>query len=49
MPILLVEQNTHFPLETAKYAYILENGKMKLPGLTKELKNDQMRQLYLGT
>ncbi|WP_170031601.1 hypothetical protein [Alteribacillus bidgolensis] len=47
--ILLVEQNAHLALETAKYAYILENGKIELEGSTEELKeNDQVRQLYLG-
>ncbi len=47
--ILLVEQNAHLALETAKYAYILENGKIELQGSTEELKeNDQVRQLYLG-
>lgn len=47
--VLLVEQNAHLALETANYAYILENGRMRLEGTSRELKeNDEVRQLYLG-
>jgi len=47
--ILLVEQNAHLALETADYAYILENGIIQLQGSAAELKeNDEVRQLYLG-
>ena len=47
--VLLVEQNAHLALETANYAYILENGRMRLEGTSRELKeNDEVRQLYFG-
>lgn len=47
--VLLVEQNAHLALNTASRAYVLETGKVVLQGGSQELlKNDQVRQAYLG-
>jgi branched-chain amino acid transport system ATP-binding protein len=47
--ILLVEQNAAMALEMAKYAYLLETGKLVLSGLSKDLKQDEaVRRSYLG-
>ena len=47
--ILLVEQNAAIALDMAKYAYLLETGKLVLSGLSKDLKQDEaVRRSYLG-
>ena len=47
--ILLVEQNAAMALDMAKYAYLLETGKLVLSGLSKDLKQDEaVRRSYLG-
>ncbi len=47
--ILLVEQNAAMALDVAKYAYLLETGKLVLSGLSKDLKQDEaVRRSYLG-
>ena len=47
--ILLVEQNAAMALDLAKYAYLLETGKLVLSGLSEDLKKDEaVRRSYLG-
>jgi branched-chain amino acid transport system ATP-binding protein len=47
--ILLVEQNTRMALSVSDYAYVLENGEIKLHGSAQELANDPaVREAYLG-
>ena len=48
--ILLVEQNTRMALSICHYAYILENGEIKLHGSAEKLSNDPaVREAYLGS
>ncbi|MBO8126025.1 MAG: ABC transporter ATP-binding protein [Firmicutes bacterium] len=47
--ILLVEQNANAALKLAKYAYVLETGRVVLEGRGEDLlKNSKVRQAYLG-
>ena len=47
--IILIEQNAKLALKTENHAYVIENGKIKLSGLAKELaKDDKVKALYLG-
>lgn len=47
--ILLVEQNAHMALAVANYAYVLENGQIRLEGPASELAGqDEVRKAYLG-
>jgi len=47
--ILLVEQNAFAALKISDYAYVLENGKIAMQGIAKEMiGNDMIRQKYLG-
>lgn len=47
--ILLVEQNAKMALSICDYAYVLENGKVKLSGTGEELlSSDEVRKAYLG-
>ncbi len=47
--ILLVEQNAKKALSICDYAYVLENGRIKLSGSGEELLNsDEVRKAYLG-
>ncbi len=49
MSILLVEQNARIALNTADYAYILENGRVVLDGTAEQLKaNEDVKEFYLG-
>ncbi len=49
MAILLVEQNARIALNTADYAYILENGRVVLNGSADQLKeNEDIKEFYLG-
>ncbi len=48
--ILLVEQNTRMALSICNYAYVLENGEIKLHGSAEKLSNDPaVREAYLGS
>jgi branched-chain amino acid transport system ATP-binding protein len=47
--ILLVEQNARVALNTADYAYVLENGRVVLDGPSDQLKeNEDIKEFYLG-
>ena len=47
--ILLVEQNAKKALSICDYAYVLENGRIKLEGSGNDLLNsDDVRKAYLG-
>jgi len=47
--ILLVEQNAHLALQIARYAYVLENGRMVLEGEAEKLRdNEDVKEFYLG-
>lgn len=47
--ILLVEQNANMALSASHYAYIMENGRIVLDGLSEDLKeNDDVKEFYLG-
>jgi branched-chain amino acid transport system ATP-binding protein len=49
VPVVLVEQNAELALKLAKYAYVLETGKIALRGPAHELHdNDHVRRAYLG-
>lgn len=47
--ILLVEQNAHVALQTADYAYVMENGRIVLDGPAAQLAdNADIKEFYLG-
>jgi branched-chain amino acid transport system ATP-binding protein len=47
--ILLVEQNATLALKLSSYAYVLETGRIKLSGSSRDLESDeQVRAAYLG-
>jgi len=47
--ILLVEQNARVALAASRYGYVLENGEIRLHGVTSELvDNPEIRAAYLG-
>jgi branched-chain amino acid transport system ATP-binding protein len=47
--VLLVEQNANAALRLARRAYVLENGRVALEGLSPDLaRNEAVRQAYLG-
>jgi branched-chain amino acid transport system ATP-binding protein len=47
--ILLVEQNARAALQVADYAYVLENGAVKMQGEAEMLRNDpRVIESYLG-
>ncbi len=47
--ILLVEQNAHIALQTADYAYVMENGRIVLDGPADSLAdNADIKEFYLG-
>jgi branched-chain amino acid transport system ATP-binding protein len=49
MSILLVEQNAHIALSVAKYAYVMENGRIVLDGSSSQLlENEDIKEFYLG-
>jgi len=49
MTIVLVEQNAKAALQIADYAYVLENGRIKLEGLPNDLMQDsRIRDAYLS-
>jgi len=49
IPILLVEQNAKLALSVARYAYVLENGRVVMDGDSERLReNPDIRDFYLG-
>lgn len=47
--VLLVEQNAKQALQISDYSYILETGKIRLQGKSKDLLNsDEVKKIYLG-
>ena len=47
--ILLAEQNTNMALRYANYGYILENGRVVMDGMAKDLAdNEDVKEFYLG-
>lgn len=49
LSVLLVEQNARMALETSNYAYVLEKGKVRLEGSSKDVANDDhVKKAYLG-
>ena len=49
IPILLVEQNARLALSVARYAYVLENGRVVMDGDSEKLReNPDIRDFYLG-
>jgi len=49
VPVVLVEQNAELALKLARFAYVLETGKVALEGPANELHdNEHVRQAYLG-
>ncbi|HNS40578.1 MAG TPA: ABC transporter ATP-binding protein [Promineifilum sp.] len=47
--ILLVEQNANIALQTADYAYVMENGRIVLDGPAEQLaQNADIKEFYLG-
>ena len=47
--VLLIEQNAKKALSICDYAYVLENGRIKLSGTGKKLlESDEVRKAYLG-
>ncbi len=49
MTLLIVEQNTRVALDIADYGYVMENGRIVLEGLGKDLRtNEDVREFYLG-
>ena len=49
VPILLVEQNVKLALSVARYAYVLENGRLVMDGTSDRLiQNPDIRDFYLG-
>ena len=46
---LLAEQNTNMALKYAEYGYILENGRVVMDGIAKDLANNEdVKEFYLG-
>jgi branched-chain amino acid transport system ATP-binding protein len=49
VPVVLVEQNAELALRLARFAYVLETGKVALQGPAHELHdNEHVRRAYLG-
>ena len=49
MSVLLIEQNARLALDTASYAYVLENGRVVLDGKSEVLRENQdIRDFYMG-
>jgi branched-chain amino acid transport system ATP-binding protein len=49
IPILLVEQNARLALTVARYAYVMENGRVVMDGESERLRdNPDIRDFYLG-
>jgi branched-chain amino acid transport system ATP-binding protein len=49
VPVVLVEQNAELALKLARFAYVLETGRIALQGSAQELHdNEHVRRAYLG-
>jgi branched-chain amino acid transport system ATP-binding protein len=49
VPVVLVEQNAELALKLARFAYVLETGRIALQGAAHELHdNEHVRRAYLG-
>lgn len=49
IPILLIEQNVRLSLTVAKYAYVLERGRIAIGGSSETLlRNPHVEASYLG-
>lgn len=48
LTILLVEQNVEHALTIADYAYIMHEGRIKAEGSAQEIRESQIREVYLG-
>ena len=49
IPILLVEQNARLALEISDFAYVIDQGRVTISGLSKDLRADpRIREAYLG-
>jgi branched-chain amino acid transport system ATP-binding protein len=49
VPVVLVEQNAELALKLARFAYVLETGRIALQGSAHELHdNEHVRRAYLG-
>ena len=49
VPVVLVEQNAELALKLARYAYVLETGRVALEGEAERIRDDQhVRKVYLG-
>jgi branched-chain amino acid transport system ATP-binding protein len=49
LTILLVEQNVHLTLDVADRAYVIENGRIVMSGLSRDLAGNQhVQSAYLG-
>ena len=49
VPVVLVEQNAELALKLARYAYVLETGRVALEGEAQRIRDDQhVRKVYLG-
>jgi branched-chain amino acid transport system ATP-binding protein len=49
IPILLVEQNARLALEISDFAYVIDQGKVTISGLSRDLRADpRVREAYLG-
>src|SRR4030066_821041 len=47
--IVLVEQNAAMALQVAHYGYVMENGKIVMEGMSKDLMNNpDVKEFYLG-
>ncbi|MFN4218538.1 MAG: ABC transporter ATP-binding protein [Candidatus Bipolaricaulia bacterium] len=48
LTILLVEQNVEYALTISDYAYIMHEGRIKAEGSAQEIRQSQIREVYLG-
>lgn len=48
LTILLVEQNVEHALTISDYAYIIHEGRIKAEGSAQEIRQSQIREVYLG-
>jgi branched-chain amino acid transport system ATP-binding protein len=49
LSVILVEQDTELALELSDYAYVMEQGRVRLSGASKEIVNlPELRDTYLG-
>jgi branched-chain amino acid transport system ATP-binding protein len=48
LTILLVEQNVEYSLSVSDYAYIMHEGRIKASGSAQEIKESEVREVYLG-